>query len=118
MNSEMFSETANNQSDSAVTTVVVIENVVEIDDETTTTELFPKISSKSVIVEIEPGKTLNINPDLSNVETHRLMNLLIEHKESFAWDYMDMKGIPSELCNHHIYTSKKNANPFANRKGG
>ena len=31
------------------------------------------------------------------------MKLLIEHKEAFAWDYMDMKGIYSELCTHHIY---------------
>ena len=69
MNSEMFSETADNQSDSAVTTIVVT-----ADDETTIAELFPKISSKSIIVEIKPGKTLNINPDLSNTETHRLMN--------------------------------------------
>jgi hypothetical protein len=58
-------------------------------------------------VEIEPRKTLNINPDLSSVETHRLMNLLIEHKEAFAWDYMDMKGIPSELCTHHIYIKEE-----------
>jgi transposase InsO family protein len=58
-------------------------------------------------VEIEPGKTLNINPDLSSAETRRLMNLLIEHKEAFAWDYMDMKGIPSELCTHHIYIKEE-----------
>jgi hypothetical protein len=50
------------------------------------TELFPKVGSKSIIVEIEPGKTLNINHDLSSAETHRLMKLLIEHKEAFAWD--------------------------------
>jgi hypothetical protein len=103
MNSEMFSEIVDNQSDSAVTTVVVTTNAVTTDDEIVTTELFPKISSKSIAVEIEPGKTLNINPDLSSAETHLLMNLLIEHKEAFSWDYMDMKCIPSELCTHHIY---------------
>jgi hypothetical protein len=97
MNSEMFSETANNQSDSVVTIVVVTTNVVIVDDETIAGELFPKVSSKSVVVEIEPGKTLNINPDLSSAKTRRLMNLLIEHKESFALDYMDIKGILSEL---------------------
>ena len=64
MNSEMFSEIADNQSDSAVTT-----NTTTTDDETTTTDLFPRVSSKSIAVEIEPGKTLNINPDLSIVET-------------------------------------------------
>jgi len=69
MNSEMFSETAENQIDLAVTTTAVITNTVTIDDETTTAELFPRFSSKSVAVEIEPGKTLNINPDLSTAET-------------------------------------------------
>jgi hypothetical protein len=107
MNSEMFSETVDNQSDSVVTIVVVTKNVVTIDDETVTAELFPTISSKCVAVEIEPGKTLNINPNLSSTETCRLMNLLIEHKEAFAWDYMDMKGIPSELCTHHIYIKEE-----------
>jgi hypothetical protein len=94
----MFSETVVNQINSAI-----IENVVTTNVETTTAELFPKVSSKNITVEIEPGKTLNINPDLSIAETRRLMKLLIEHKEAFAWDYMDMKGIYSELCTHHIY---------------
>jgi hypothetical protein len=77
------------------------------DDEITIAELFPRVSSKSITVEIEPGKTLNINIDLSNAETRRLMNLLTEHKKSFAWDYMDMKGIPSEICTHHIYIKEE-----------
>jgi hypothetical protein len=80
MNSEMFSEIADNQSDSAITTVIVTSNTVTTDDETIAAKLFPKISSKSIAVEIEPGKTLKINPDLSSAETRRLMNLLIEHK--------------------------------------
>jgi hypothetical protein len=92
---EMFSETVVNQVNSVVTT------------DTETTELFPKVSSKSIVVEIKPGKTLNINPDLSSAETGRLMKLLIEHKEAFAWDYMDMKGISSELCTHHIYIKEE-----------
>jgi hypothetical protein len=61
------------------------------------------ISSKSIPVEIEPGKTLNINPNLTDVETQQLMKLLLEHKEAFAWDYTDMKGISPELCTHRIY---------------
>jgi hypothetical protein len=107
MNSEMFSETADSQSDSTVTTVVVTENTVIADNETAIAELFPRVNSKSVSMEIEPGKTLNINPDLSNAETRRLMNLLTEHKEAFSWDYMDMKGVPSELCTHHIYIKEE-----------
>jgi hypothetical protein len=65
----MNSETEDNQSDSAVTIVFVTTNTVTEYDETVTTKLFPKISSKSVVMEIEPGKTLNIDPDLSNAET-------------------------------------------------
>jgi hypothetical protein len=61
------------------------------------------ISSKSIPVEIEPSKTLNINPNLTDVETQQLMKLLLEHKESFTWDYIDMKGISPELCTHRIY---------------
>jgi hypothetical protein len=60
------------------------------------------ISSKSVPIEIEPGKTLNINPHLTDAETQQLTKLLQENKEAFTWDYIDMKGI-SELCTHRIY---------------
>jgi hypothetical protein len=71
---EMFYETVVNQVNSDVT------------KDTETDELFPKVSSKSIVVEIKPGKTLNINLDLSSTETGRLMKLLIEHKEEFVWD--------------------------------
>ena len=52
-------------------------------------------SSKSITVEIEPGKTLNINPNLTDAETQQLMKLLHENKQAFTWDYTDMKGISS-----------------------
>jgi hypothetical protein len=92
---EMFSETVVNQINSAITA------------DTKTAELFPKVSSKSIVVEIKPGKTLNINPDLSSAKIGRLMKILIEHKEEFFWDYMDMKGISSELCTHHMYNKEE-----------
>jgi len=60
-------------------------------------------TSKSITVDIEPGKTLNINPNLTDVETQQLMKLLCENKEAFTWDYIDMKGISHELCTHRIY---------------
>jgi hypothetical protein len=75
--------------------------------DTETVELFPKVGSKSIVVEIKPGKILNINPDLSSTKTGRLMKLSVEHKEAFARDYMDMKGISSELCTHHIYIKEE-----------
>eukprot|EP00253_Pinus_taeda_P007077 PITA_07077 len=68
------------------------------------------ISSKSITGEIEPFKTLNINPNLSDAETQQLMKLLRESKEAFAWDYTNMKGISPELCTHRIYI-KEGARP-------
>eukprot|EP00253_Pinus_taeda_P025341 PITA_25341 len=59
--------------------------------------------SKSITVEIEPGKTLNINPNLIYDKKQQLMKLLCENKEAFAWDYTDKKGISPELCTHRIY---------------
>eukprot|EP00253_Pinus_taeda_P027115 PITA_27115 len=59
--------------------------------------------SKSITVEIEPGKTLNINPNLTDDQKQQLIKLLKENKEAFAWDYTDMKGISPELCTHRIY---------------
>ena len=61
------------------------------------------ISSKSIPVEIEPGKSLNINPNLTDAEKQQLMKLLRENKEAFTWDYTDMKEISPELCTHRIY---------------
>eukprot|EP00253_Pinus_taeda_P028979 PITA_28979 len=57
----------------------------------------------SKIVEIEPGKTLNINADLTSEQETKIIHILRKYKESFAWDYPDMKGIDPQLCTHHIY---------------
>jgi hypothetical protein len=69
------------------------------------------ISSKRITVEIEPGKTLNINPHLIDVETQQLMKLLRENKEEFSWDYTEMKGISPELCTHRIYNCRPICQP-------
>ena len=66
---------------------------------------------ESVQVEIEPGKTLNINPDLSESQKKQLVDVFQKHKEAFAWDYSDMKGIPANLCTHHIYI-KEDCSPI------
>eukprot|EP00253_Pinus_taeda_P016231 PITA_16231 len=65
------------------------------------------IPSMSITVEIKPGKTLNINPNLTDAETQQLMRVLRENKEAFAWEYTDMKGISPELCTHHIYIKER-----------
>ena len=68
------------------------------------TNMIPVVkNSESIPVEVEPGRTLNINPGLSSEEQTRLIQLLKEHKGAFAWEYTDMRGIPSNLCTHHIY---------------
>eukprot|EP00253_Pinus_taeda_P020212 PITA_20212 len=64
-------------------------------------------SSKSITVEIDPGKTLNINPNLTDDQKQQLMKLLRENREAFAWDYTDMKGISPELCTHRIYIKEE-----------
>ena len=57
-------------------------------------------------IEIELGKTLNINKNLTPEQEEKLVQLLRKYKEAFAWDYPDMKGIDPQLCTHHIYTEK------------
>jgi len=62
--------------------------------------------SNSKTIEIEPGKTLNINANLTSKQEEKLIQLLRKYKESFAWDYPDMKGIYPKLSTHHIYIEK------------
>lgn len=60
----------------------------------------------SKTIEIELGKTLNINKNLTADQEQKLVQLLRKYKESFARDYPDMKGIDPQSCIHHIYTKK------------
>lgn len=57
----------------------------------------------SILVGIKSRKTLNFNPNLLVAQTEQLLKILREQKEAFALDYIDMKGIPANLCTHHIY---------------
>ena len=62
------------------------ENLTEetlVDD----THIIPVLkNSKSIPIEVESGKTLNINPNLSLDEQKHPINLLKEHKGEFAWE--------------------------------
>eukprot|EP00253_Pinus_taeda_P002517 PITA_02517 len=60
----------------------------------------------SKIVEIELGKTLNINANLTSEQETKLIHMLRKYKEAFAWDYPDMKGIDPQLCTHNIYIER------------
>ena len=46
---------------------------------------------------------LNINPNLTTNELEHLVRLLQNHTGAFAWEYMEMRGVPSRLCTCHIY---------------
>jgi hypothetical protein len=64
-----------------------------------------------IIVEISPGKTLNINVDLDSEQHKQLVILLQKHFGAFFWDYKDMPGIHPDTCTHHIYL-QENAIPI------
>jgi len=55
------------------------------------------------MIEIQPGKTLNINSWLTNDQEMQLFNVLKENEIAYAWEYSDMKGIDLRTCQHHIY---------------
>ena len=51
------------------------------------THIIPVLkNSKSIPVETELGKTLNINPNLIPNEHERLITLLKKNKGEFSWD--------------------------------
>ena len=76
-------------------------------EEDTHDQIIPTTSiSNRKIVEIELGKTLNINANLTSKQEEKLIQPLRKYKEAFAWDYPDMKGIDPQLCTHHIYIEK------------
>eukprot|EP00253_Pinus_taeda_P035700 PITA_35700 len=85
-----------------LTTILESESQNDLETENSS-QILAGSPSKSVKIEIEPGKTLNINPNLTDDQKQQLMKLLKENREAFAWDYTDMKGISPELCTHRIY---------------
>ena len=62
--------------------------------------------SNSKIVEIEPGKTLNINANLTSEQEKKLIQLLRKYKDAFARDYLDMKGIDRQLCTQNLHRKR------------
>ena len=65
-----------------------------------------KIHSDSMIkeVEIKSGKKLKISSALSDEQIEMIICVLKKYKNTFSWDYSDMKGIHPYLCTQHIYT--------------
>ena len=74
--------------------------------QTTFHDIFPVQSitnTQSQIIEISPGKTLNIGNHLDSSQQEKLIRLLRKYQKAFAWDYTDMHGIHPDTCTHHIY---------------
>eukprot|EP00253_Pinus_taeda_P016303 PITA_16303 len=65
----------------------------------------------SSAIEIFPGRTLNINKNLENLQQEELTKILQKNSAAFAWEYTDMKGIDPKTCIHHIYI-KENSRPI------
>lgn len=57
-------------------------------------------------VEIFEGKILHIGTGLTAEQWHQLMSMIFQETGSFAWDYLDMRGIHPHTCIHHIYTNE------------
>ena len=70
-------------------------------------DIFPVNSIKnaqSKIIEIGPGKSLNIGANLEPSQEEQLIALLDKYQKSFSLENTDMSGIHPETCTHHIYT--------------
>lgn len=61
------------------------------------------LEPSTTLVEISLGKSLYISLDLDPSQREKLVNLLRNHLDAFAWGYECMKGIPPKTCTHHIY---------------
>ena len=57
----------------------------------------------NIVVEISPGKDLNISADLDSNQHEQLISLLQKHSGAFSWDYKYMSSIHPDTCTHHIY---------------
>jgi hypothetical protein len=61
-------------------------------------------NTQSKIIEIIPGKYLNIGTNFEPSQEEQLIALLKIYHKAFSWEYTDMQGIHPETCTHHIYT--------------
>jgi len=62
------------------------------------------------LIEIFPGKTLNVNENLEELQKNQLVQVLPKHSSAFAWEYTDMRGIDPKTYIHHTYI-KQSARP-------
>jgi len=86
----------------------VLENEAQGDplDDLNTKRIPTAAFHNNIPIQIEHGKTLNINVDLNDLQHERLIQIIKKYKQDFSWEYSDMKGIEPQLCTHHIYIEK------------
>jgi len=70
-----------------------------------------KHESSNVVIEIHPGKTLNINSQLEEFQKQQLIKILKQQTGAFAWEYTYMRGIQPNTCIHHI-SLEENSRPI------
>jgi hypothetical protein len=56
-------------------------------------------------VEISSRKYLYINSILESDYQQKMIQMIQEKSDDFAWNYSDMRGIYTDTCIHHIYTN-------------
>ena len=64
--------------------------------------------------QLEPQMII-VYKDITEQELTQWMQFFQEHKDNFAWTYKDLRGIPSELCEHRIVL-EDNARPVRQRQ--
>jgi hypothetical protein len=69
------------------------------------------IDPYNIVVDISPGKALNISANLDSNQQEQLVNILQNHLDAFSWDYKDMSIIHPDTCTHHIYV-QENSKPI------
>ena len=62
----------------------------------------------------EPDKLVSIGEHLTEEESEKLRQLLMEYRDCFAWSYQDLKGILEEVVVHTI-PLRSDAKPITQR---
>jgi len=58
-------------------------------------------------IEINEGEILYIGNEIKKEQRQQLLSMVQEQSRAFAWDYLDMRVIQSDMCIHHIYTNEE-----------
>ena len=59
--------------------------------------------SSTKLIDIALERTLKIYNNLTIDQHQQLIKFLQKNSSTFVWNYLDMKGIHPDICQHHIY---------------